>query len=227
MIPWCLAGSAYSSAVVEWVITSELISSSGLRVPSIASIASIPRCAAVLPPLASCLLFSLLPLFFSFCLLPLASPYLPVFHSFRRWPPGTCRTVPDSPDLSVVSHHSWTPGLLEAHGAARRVWKRRETRSTHLRYLYLYLHLYLTLPLPTLPNRTYLLIPPTPTPTTTTTTGSSATPHYQIRAGTNETIPFDSNSFWTHAASPGTTAFALESLLFRSLSLPRTFCTIH
>lgn len=77
----------------------------------------------------------------------------------------------------------------------------------------------------TLPNRTYLLIPSTPT--TTTTTGSSATPHYQIRAGTNETIPFDSNSFWTHAASPGTTAFALESLLFRSLSLPRTFCTIH
>lgn len=60
----------------------------------------------------------------------------------------------------------------------------------------------------TLPNRTYLLIPSTPT--TTTTTGSSATPHYQIRAGTNETIPFDSNSFWTHAASPGTTAFALR-----------------
>lgn len=82
MIPWCLAGSAYSSAVVEWVITSELISSSGLRVPSIASIASIPRCAAVLPPLASCLLFCLLPLFF---FLSLASCHLPV----RTFPSST------------------------------------------------------------------------------------------------------------------------------------------
>lgn len=164
MIPWCLAGSAYSSAVVEWVITSELISSSGLRVPSIASIASIPRCAAVLPPLASCFTSCLFFVLSVSCLLPLASPYLPVFHSFRRWPPGTCRTVPDSPDLSVVSHHSWTPGLLEAHGAARRVWKRRETRSTHLRYLYLYL--YLTLPYPPyLTGPTYLYRPrPRPRP---------------------------------------------------------------
>lgn len=146
MIPWCLAGSAYSSAVVEWVITSELISSSGLRVPSIASIASIPRRAAVLPPLASCLLFCLLPLFF--LLLSLAScqsvpSRLPLLQTLATWN-LPYRTVPNSPDLSVVSHHSWTPGLLEAHGAARSVWKRRETRSTHLRYLYLYL----TLPYP-------------------------------------------------------------------------------
>lgn len=118
MIPWCLAGSAYSSAVVEWVITSELISSSGLRVPSIASIASIPRCAAVLPPLASCLLFCLLPLFFSFCLLPLASPYLPVFHSFRRWPPGTCRTAPYPTHLTSQSFPT-TAGLLDS-------WRRTE-----------------------------------------------------------------------------------------------------
>lgn len=115
-------------------------------------------------PLASCFASCLLPLFFSFCLLPLASPYLPVFHSFRRWPPGTCRTAPNSPDLSVVSHHSWTPGLLEAHGAARSVWKRRETRSTHLRYLYLYLCLTLPYP-PYLTGPTYLYRPrPRPRP---------------------------------------------------------------
>lgn len=168
MIPWCLAGSAYSSAVVEWVITSELISSSGLRVPSIASIASIPRCAAVLPPLASCLLFCLLPLFFLF--LSLAScqsvpSRLPLLQTLATWN-LPYRTVPNSPDLSVVSHHSWTPGLLEAHGAARRVWKRRETRSTHLRYLYLYLYLYLTLPYPPyLTGPTYLYRPrPRPRP---------------------------------------------------------------
>lgn len=120
MIPWCLAGSAYSSAVVEWVITSELISSSGLRVPSIASIASIPRCAAVLPPLASCFASCL---FFSFCLLPLAScqsapSRLPLLQTLATWN-LPYRTVPNSPDLSVVSHHSWTPGLLDS-------WRRTE-----------------------------------------------------------------------------------------------------
>lgn len=123
MIPWCLAGSAYSSAVVEWVITSELISSSGLRVPSIASIASIPRCAAVLPPLASCLLFSLLPLASFFLFLSLAScqsvpSRLPLLQTLATWN-LPYRTVPNSPDLSVVSHHSWTPGLLDS-------WRRTE-----------------------------------------------------------------------------------------------------
>lgn len=164
MIPWCLAGSAYSSAVVEWVITSELISSSGLRVPSIASIASIPRCAAVLPPLASCFASCL----FFFLFLSLAScqsvpSRLPLLQTLATWN-LPYRTVPNSPDLSVVSHHSWTPGLLEAHGAARRVWKRRETRSTHLRYLYLYLCLTLPYP-PYLTGPTYLYRPrPRPRP---------------------------------------------------------------
>lgn len=170
MIPWCLAGSAYSSAVVEWVITSELISSSGLRVPSIASIASIPRCAAVLPPLASCLLFCLLPLFFSFCLLPLASPYLPVFHSFRRWPPGTCRTVPYPTHLTSQSFpttagllDSWTPGGARSCPPCLEA-KRNAQHPPYLRYLYLYL--YLTLPYPPyLTGPTYLYRPrPRPRP---------------------------------------------------------------
>lgn len=172
MIPWCLAGSAYSSAVVEWVITSELISSSGLRVPSIASIASIPRCAAVLPPLASCFASCL---FFSFCLLPLAScqsapSRLPLLQTLATWN-LPYRTVPNSPDLSVVSHHSWTPGLLDSWtpGGARSCppcleAKRNAQHPPYLRYLYLYL--YLTLPFPPyLTGPTYLYRPrPRPRP---------------------------------------------------------------
>lgn len=114
----------------------------------------------------SCLLPLVLPLASLFLFLSLAScqsvpSRLPLLQTLATWN-LPYRTVPNSPDLSVVSHHSWTPGLLEAHGAARSVWKRRETRSTHLRYLYLCL----TLPYPPyLTGPTYLYRPrPRPRP---------------------------------------------------------------
>lgn len=145
---------------------------SGSSHPS-SSLHQVCGCQALRPlhPFHAALLFyPLLPLASFFLFLSLAScqsvpSRLPLLQTLATWN-LPYRTVPNSPDLSVVSHHSWTPGLLEAHGAARRVWKRRETRSTHLRYLHLHLYLYLTLPYPPyLTGPTYLYRPrPRPRP---------------------------------------------------------------